>query len=327
MQEIHDSFESVHHGDRATIFYRRWIPEDGKAIHGVVIIAHGMAEHSGRYHDFAEALTSHGYMVYAPDHRGHGNSVLPSEPRGFFAAKDGWNAVVNDLKPLADIARSEHSGIPFFLVGHSMGSFIARSFAIRFGETLDGLVLLGTAGPPRWWERLLVPLIVHIYLFFKGPRVLCRWFHLISLRRYNAPFREPGETSDYLWLSRDPAVARAFDADPLCGGIFPAAFFRDLAEGILFMSNPANIALMPKDLPVLMASGDRDPVGRFGVGVREVYDLFIAAGLTKVTCKLFPGARHELHHETNREEFFADLLGWMREIQPKSASSIKRPSL
>ncbi len=327
MQEIHDSFESIHRGERATVFYRCWLPDGSVAPRGAVILAHGMAEHSGRYRAFAEVLTTERYAVYAPDHRGHGASVLPGEPRGLFAPADGWNAVVNDIKTLADRAREGHPGVPLFLIGHSMGSFIARSFAIRFGEMLDGLALLGTAGPPRWWERILVPLIVRLYFLFRGPRGLCQWFHLTSLRRYNAPFRQPGETSDYLWLSRDPAVARAFDADPLCGGVFPAVFFRDLAEGILFMSSPSNISRMPKDLPVLIASGDNDPVGRFGTGVREVHDLFVASGMRSVTLKLYPGARHELHHETNREEFFTDLLAWLGTIQPKSTSSMNRPSL
>ncbi|HOW50861.1 MAG TPA: lysophospholipase [bacterium] len=314
MRETLVTFESRHDG---AIHYHRWLPDEGMPVRRVIQIAHGMAEHAGRYRHFAEFLTRQGFAVYANDHRGHGQSVLPGEPRGFFAEAGGWQKVVDDARDLTGIAKRDHPGLPFFLFGHSMGSFVARSYAIRFGDELDGLLLSGTAGMPVLWEKWAVLAIVKFCTLVWGIRTPCTFLHNQSLRGYNRPFREPGSNSQYHWLSRDPAVAHAFDADPLCGGIFPAAFFRDLADGILFMSDPAGIAQMPKALPVFFLSGDRDPVGRNGAGVREAHQLFIDAGMNKVTLKLYPEARHEPLNELNRDVVYGDILAWLSAQEKK----------
>ena len=316
MREESFFFESRHGG---AINYYRWSPDDGKSVRRVIQLAHGMAEHAGRYREFARFLTGRGFAVYANDHRGHGRSVLPGEPRGFFAETDGWQQVVDDARDLTGIAKRDHPGLPFFLFGHSMGSFVARSYAIRFGGELDGLLISVTAGLPILWEKWAVLAIVKFCTIFFGVRTPCTFLHTRSLRDYNRPFRVPGSNCQYHWLSRDPAVAHAFEADPLCGGIFPAAFFRDLADGILFMSDPAEVARMPQELPVLFFSGDRDPVGRNGVGVREAHQLFIDAGMKKVSLKLYPEARHEMLNELNRDEVYADILDWFDHL-PSRAS-------
>lgn len=308
MRETTATFESRHGG---TIHYHRWSPDDGTPVRRIIQIAHGMAEHAGRYRHFADFLTRRGFVVYANDHRGHGLSVLPGEPRGFFAEQEGWQKVVDDARDLTGIAKRDHPGLPFFLFGHSMGSFVARSYAIRSGGELDGLVLSGTAGLPIRWEKWAVLAIVKFCTLVWGIRTPCTFLHKKSLRDYNRPFRVPGSDSHYHWLSRDPAVAHAFDADPLCGAIFPAAFFRDLVDGILFMSDPAGVARMPKDMQVFFISGDRDPVGRNGAGVREAHRLFLDAGMNNVTLKLYPEARHEPLNELNRDEVYADILNWL----------------
>lgn len=318
MKEENGRFDSTHGG---AIAYTAWLPDDDAAVRRVLQIAHGMAEHAGRYRHFAEFLVRHGFAVYANDHRGHGRSVLPGEPRGFFAERDGWWKVVDDAHELTRIAKDRHPGLPLFLLGHSMGSFVARSYAIRFGGELAGLLLSGTAGLPSWWEKWAVLAIVKFCTAVWGLRTPCSFLHNHSLDAYNRPFVLPGSNSRYHWLSRDPAVAHGFDADPLCGGVFPAAFFRDLADGILFMSDPAEVAKMPKDLPVLFLSGDRDPVGRNGAGVREAYRLFLDAGMKDVTITLYPGARHEMLQETNREEVYGDILAWLDGQRPSRPSS------
>ena len=318
MREEQGRFESAHGG---AVAYTAWLPDDGATVRRVMQIVHGMAEHAGRYRHFAEFLTRQGFAVYANDHRGHGRSVLPGEPRGFFAKRDGWRVVVDDVREMSRIAKERHPGSPLFLLGHSMGSFIARSYAIRFGAELTGLLLSGTAGLPPWREKWAVLAIVRICSAVWGIRTPCSFLHNHSLDTYNRPFVLPGSTSRYHWLSRDPAVAHGFDADPLCGGVFPAAFFRDLADGMLFMSDPAEVAKMPKDLPILFFSGDRDPIGRNGAGVREAYRLFLNTGMKDVTITLYPGARHEPLNELDREKVFDDVLAWLDGQRPSRPSS------
>lgn len=299
------STTSVTATDGTAVFTHRWLPSgDPKA---VVVVAHGMAEHSARYARLAEALTDAGYAVYAPDHRGHGRTASAAD-HGYFADADGWATVVADLRSVTAHARSEHPGLPVFLLGHSMGSFLSRAYVIEDSRDLAGLVLSGTAGDPGALGRVGAG-IAAAEARLRGRRHTSTLLDKLTFGQYNAAFK-PNRT-DFDWLSRDDAEVDAYVADPLCGNTFTSGFFKDLLGGLAGINDPKRVAGVRRDLPVLLVSGDRDPVGDGGKGPQAVAQQYRDAGLTDVTCTTYPGARHELFNETNRDEVTADVVRWL----------------
>lgn len=300
--------------DGTPLFVRRWLP-DGDA-RGAVQIAHGMAEHSARYARLAEVLTADGFAVYANDHRGHGETAADPKDVGFFADKGGFDLVVDDLHLLTERIADDLPGIPIVLLGHSMGSFMARVYAARHSADIAGLVLSGTGGS----QGLLGTIgqnIARVQATLRGRRHRSGLMNTLSFGQYNNAFK-PTRT-DFDWLSRDEAEVDAYIADPQCGEVFTAGFYVDLLGGIAASNDPKVLASIRPDLPVLVISGDADPVGDAGKGVRAVADALSAARVEDVTCTLYPGARHELFNETNRDEVMADLLGWLDQHIPGDA--------
>ncbi len=291
--------------DGTDLFTHRWLP-DGDA-RAVVVVAHGMAEHSARYGRLAEALTAAGYAVYAPDHRGHGRTASAAD-HGYFGDARGWDTVVADLRSVADHAHGEHPGLPVFLLGHSMGSFLARSFVIEDSGALAGLVLSGTAGDPGMLGKVGAG-VAATEARLRGRRHTSTLMDKLTFGQYNAAFK-PNRT-DFDWLSRDDAEVDAYVADPLCGNTFTSGFFSDLLGGLATINDAKRVAAVRRDLPVLIVAGDQDPVGDGGKGPRAVAQQYRDAGLTDVTSTLYPGARHEVFNETNRDEVVADVLRWL----------------
>ncbi|MCU1536812.1 MAG: alpha/beta hydrolase fold protein [Humibacillus sp.] len=289
--------------DGTDLFVNRWLPDgDPKAI---VQIAHGLAEHSTRYTRFARRLTDHGYAVYGSDHRGHGQT---SSTRGSFADRDGWQTVIDDLHTVTARARHEQHGLPVFLLGHSMGSFISRGYAAQYGSELAGLVLSGTAGGAGAIGRVGV-FLAATQARFRGHTHTSGLMNKLSFGQYNAAFK-PTRT-DFDWLSRDPAEVDAYINDPDCGFVFSAGGFADLLRGLATVNDERVVDLIPKDLPVHLASGDKDPVGSNGKGVEQVAAQLRRVGVRDVTLKLWPEARHEILNETNRDEVEAEILEWL----------------
>ena len=289
--------------DGTEVFVHRWLPEDSTK--AIVQIAHGLAEHSGRYARFAETLTNHGYAVYASDHRGHGRT---SGPRGVFAPKDGWEAVVDDLHAVTEQAREEHPGLPVFLAGMSMGSFLSRSYAARFGSELAGLVLLGTAGGAGAIGKVGLA-IASAQARVRGHDHVSELLNSMSFGRFNAAFK-PNRT-DFDWLSRDEAEVDKYVADPDCGFIMSTGGLADMVRGLADVNTDRSASRVPKDLPVHLTSGERCQVGEEGKGPREVADRFRSVGVQDVTLKLWPEARHEILNEINRDDVEAEILAWL----------------
>jgi alpha-beta hydrolase superfamily lysophospholipase len=289
--------------DGTEVFVNRWLP-DG-AVKGIVQIAHGMAEHSSRYARFAERLTAHGYAVYASDHRGHGRTP---GTRGSFAANEGWQTVVDDLRAVADRAREEHPELPLFLLGHSMGSFLARGFAAQHGAELAGLVLTGTAGSAGPLGNVGV-LLATAQARLRGHEHVSGLMNQLTFGQYNAAFK-PTRT-EFDWLSRDTAEVDKYVADPDCGFVFTAGGFVDLLKGLAAVNSDRVVSRIPEDLPIYLAAGDMDPVGNKGKGVRAVANQLRRVGVRDVTVTLWPGARHEILNETNRDEVEAEIVDWL----------------
>jgi alpha-beta hydrolase superfamily lysophospholipase len=299
--------------DGTELHVNRWLPDD--APKAVVQISHGLVEHSTRYARFAQRLTDHGYAVYASDHRGHGRT---SGTRGTFGPHEGWTAAVDDLRIVTDRAREEQPGLPVFLLGHSMGSFLARSYAAEHGDDLAGLVLTGTAGSAGVLGRAGIG-VATTQARLRGHTHASGLMNTLVFGQYNAAFK-PART-DFDWLSRDPAEVDAYVNDPDCGFVFSAGGFADMLKGLESVNSDAVASRFPDDLPVHLASGDQDPVGAQGKGPRAVAEQLRRVGVQDVTVTLWPGARHEILNETNRDEVEQEILGWLDAHLPAARRS------
>ncbi len=294
--------------DGEKVFVNEWHPEDTGKVNAVVQIAHGMAEHSGRYSSFAEVLVNAGFAVYAHDHRGHGETAGALENIGYFADENGWELVVEDTHRITEIIKERLPGIPVFLFGHSMGSFISRNYIFLHGEDLHGVILSGTAGDPGLLGSIAI-LLAKLEIIRKGGKAASPLMNYLTFSDYNKQFR-PNRT-DFDWLSRDNDEVDKYIEDPFCGGIFSAGLFLDLLRGLKQINRRQNAERIPKDLPIYLMSGDRDPVGKNGKGVLQVFKAFEKTGIGDVDCKLYQGGRHEMLNEINREEVYKDIIEWL----------------
>ena len=285
---------------------RRWTP-DGP-VRAAVQLVHGVAEHIDRYDAFARYLAEHGFAVAGDDHLGHGKSAGDESELGWFAEEKGWEHLTEDEKVLRDRMKEDWPGVPLILFGHSMGSFIARTYLGWHPADFDACVLSGTG-----WQG---PAICTLGRFLSGREI----------RRHGSKYRSPtlqnvafggylkgieAPSSPNDWICRDPAVVQAYNADPLCGFTATAGLMHDMAEGLTIIGDAAHLAKMKKDLPVLFVAGARDPVGSFGKGVERTAAAFRKAGMHDVTVKLYPDDRHEILNELDKDKVFADVLDWM----------------
>ena len=297
--------------DGCSIHALEWAPEGPPR--GIVQLVHGISEHIGRYDETARFLAEHGFLVCGEDHLGHGRTVTDGS-YGFFAPENGWTLAARDVRALRKLEGAHHPKLPYFLLGHSMGSFLTRTYLILWPGTVSGAVLMGTGQEPA----PLVALgkrISALECRRLGPRGVSPLVHTLSLGAYNRRFRPSRTPSD--WLSRDPAEVDAFLADPLCQSRPTVSLFRDMMGGLQYIARRENLARMDPDTPVYFFSGDQDPVGGMGKGVRKVYAMFQAAGCRDVTLKLYPGGRHEMFNELDRQQVFDDLLAWLEAHMPR----------
>ena len=290
---------------KTNIHYRVCTPEQPPR--GIVQIAHGIAEHVERYDGFAQYLAERGFLVAANDHLGHGQSVNTPEDLGFFAEEKGWDLVVSDMHKLHTLLAQAHPGLPCFLFGHSMGSFLTRTYIIKHPDGLAGALLSGTGQqiPPIVASgKLMGRRAQKRGLKYKSERI-----NNVAFGSYNNRYQNP--RTPYDWLSRDNDVVDKYIADPLCGFIPSVTLFVDMMEGIEFIGSKENCDGMNKDLPVFILSGDMDPVGEFGKGVLRVYDIFLTVGMNDVTLKLYHGCRHEILNELNKDDVMNDIYFWI----------------
>lgn len=303
-----DSF-TLAAADGTELFVYRWLPDAPPK--AAVQVAHGLAEHAGRYARLAASLTAAGYAVYANDLRGHGKSARGADALGFFAERDGWLRCLDDLWQLNRRIAADHPGLPIVLLGHSMGSFLAQHFISEHGDALAGVVLSASSGkpPPLAAVGRLVARLERLRL---GPRGRSALIHGLSFGAYNKPFA-PARTP-FDWLSRDPAEVDKYAADPLCGFSATVQLWIDLLDALAEIARPARQARIPKRLPVYVIAGARDPVSANTKGLRQLLAAYRAAGLERVTHRFYPEARHELFNEVNRDEVTRDLVAWLQAV-------------
>ena len=282
-----------------------WEPEDGAG--AVIQVIHGLGEHSARYERFALEAMDRGYAVCAHDHRGHGPE---SSDIGYFAAQNGWRLLVEDSNRVTQFLRGRYATQPIILLGHSMGSYVAQSYAMEFGDELSALVLSGSTWPSR---PLLVVgrMLARAMSWFRGKQAHSAALDKMGFGDFNKNF-EPART-ELDWLSRDPAEVDKYIDDPLCGGPYTIGLWIDLLGGLLQISKDDALREILPSLPILITGGSDDPVG----GQRGMSDLaahYAGTGHGGVASKIYPGGRHEMFNETNRDEFTGDLLRWIAAV-------------
>lgn len=284
-------------------YARYWIPDEPKAI---IQICHGMAEYIARYDDFAGFLCNNGYLVCGIDYKGHGRTVKEGEPTGFFCAVDGWDYTVSDIMALKRRVQEEWPQLKYILLGHSMGSFLARTVASRHGSEFDGFIFSGTSGtnPVLGIAKLLAVNEARK----NGPDVPSEKLNSLAFGAYNKRIKDARTPFD--WLSRREDVVDKYVADDLCGFTFTAQGFCDMFTGLKEVQARGWAAKVP-DVPIFIFAGDADPVGNYGKGVTEVANKLIKAGHSAVLLKLYPGARHEVHNELCADECYRDVRDWL----------------
>lgn len=296
---------------QSEIFYTKWTAGDAPKC--ILLIAHGMAEYIDRYDDFASFMAKSGYAVYGEDHLGHGRSAAVDNDLGYMAKKDGGRYIVEDMRRLMDIAKKENAGLPVILMGHSMGSFVARAFCARYSDEIDGAIFMGTSGPnPMAGAGLF---LINILSLFKGERHRSKFVDNMAFGSYNDKFEDVRTKFDWLSTDRDE-VQKYIDSD-WCGYLFTLSGYRELMKLIKSVSKKDWPDGIRKDLPILLVSGEQDPVGDYGAGVETVFARLHEAGIEDLSMTLYEGMRHEILNEKDRKKVYDDLLEWCDRVAAK----------
>lgn len=281
-----------------------WIPEgEPKA---VLQICHGMTEHIERYSEFANFLAEHGYYVVGHDHLGHGKSVASADKLGFFHEKNGNEYVVADIHQLRKDTQKKYPGVPYFMMGHSMGSFLVRQYIGLYGQGLSGAIIMGTGDQPN----LILgagKMVCKVIAALKGWEYRSKLVDSMAAGGYDKQVKGEGES----WLSRNPANVEKYKDDPLSGYMFTVNAYYHMFSGMARMNKQEKAGKIPKELPIYFVAGAEDPVGNFGKAVENVYNRYRKCGQKDVEIKLYKDDRHEILNEDDREQVYQDILAWL----------------
>ena len=278
-----------------------WVPEG--EINAILQICHGMAEHIDRYHEFAEFLAKHGYYVVGNDHLGHGKSVTGPEKLGFFHEKDGNACVIADIQQLRIRTEKNYPKVPYFMLGHSMGSFLVRQYLGLYSGGLSGAIIMGT-GEQSDIILGAGKLVCEMIALFKGWNYRSRFVNGFVVGGYEKKIGAG-------WLSKNLENIKRYEEDPLCGFMFTVNAYFHMFSGMLKMNYQEHHSKITKILPLFFVAGKEDPVGNYGKGVEQVYKRYQKNGYRNVKIKLYENDRHEILNELDREVVFEDILNWL----------------
>lgn len=294
--------------DGTNIHTYKWIPNENINIKGAVQICHGMAETAARYEQFAKELNKDGFIVYIHDQRGHGKTAKTIENVGYLAENNGFHWLVEDLHKLSGIIKKENPNLPLFLLGHSMGSFVTQRYIMLYGNELKGAIISGST--------LHNKLLIHIAAYLAkwevikhGRRAKSFRMNKLSFQNYNNTFR-PTRT-EFDWLSRDNDAVDKYINDPFCGTVFTTGFYHDFFIGLKELSIIKNLNNVPKELPIYLFAGAKDPVGSLGKGVIKLFKAYKKQNIMDVSYQLYEDGRHEMLNEINQQEVINDALQWL----------------
>ncbi|MBN2156627.1 MAG: alpha/beta hydrolase [Candidatus Lokiarchaeota archaeon] len=299
------TFRFKTHDDK-NIFVYKWEPS-GKDPKAILLIIHGLAEHAGRYEDFAESATQSNYIIYAPDIRGHGKTAEGASELGVIE-NNGWNLILDDLHLLVDDIKKTYSKLPLFLLGHSLGSEIAQDYSMRWGNDLQGVILSGPQAQQPIYILLFGEILGKREIKKLGPKAPSKTFKKIAWEKFNKPFK-PVET-DYDWLSTDAKEVRKYADDNLCGWTPSTVFSTEITRGFKRTHKKSNRQLIPNELPIYVLCGSKDPTNDFTKMVKIMIKKYEKLN-KKIEAKFYEGKRHELLHEINRDEITLDIIQWL----------------
>lgn len=302
MNKQEGSFLSANGTDEIT--YYIYPVEEAKAI---LQVSHGMCEYIGRYEPFAAFLNANGIILCGNDHLGHGERAQNKNTLGYFAPENGWRYLTEDLRKTKELTEAAYPDLPYFLLGHSMGSFVARDYLTKYGTGLAGAIISGTSGGNKLSGMGIF--LARRFQRTRGKMYRSKLLDKITFYGYTKKYKNV--QSRYDWLSKDRAVVAAYEKSPLCNFIFTASGFQDLFTLLAHVSAKEWAHRVPKALPVCLISGAMDPVGAYGKGTIQVYERLKKAGVMDIELKLYAEGRHEMLNELNREDVYQDLLFWL----------------
>ncbi len=311
MQEIRKSvikYDSSNEKDTITGYF--FESQEQIPVKAIVQISHGMNEYIARYSDFAKFMVQNGYVVCGNDHLGHGQSSdTDVGMNGYFSKSDAKNHILSDLYKMNEIAKGKFPNAPIILLGHSMGSFFARLYAVKYPDTINALIISGTAGPNP--ISGLGSAVAKIVLAFKGDKHRSNLLNDIAFGSYTKKI--PDAKTQYDWLTKDESIVDLYKNDPKCTSIFTVNGFITLMQVLNECNTKESAQNTPKNMPIYIFSGAMDPVGNYSKGVKSVYELLKQCEIEDVSLKLYEDGRHEMLNETNKELVFEDVLKWCDE--------------
>lgn len=299
--------------DGTEIYVKKWYNQ-GRKPKAIVQLAHGMVEHINRYREFAEFLVGNDIFVYGNDHRGHGKTGQKQGLMGFLAEEKGFEKTTNDLYRVTKHIQEDYPDVPLFVFGHSMGSFLARNYIQKHSNTIEGAILSGTG----YYSRLTIK-SGRMLASLLPPREESCFMDYLAFGSNNK--KVDNKKTDFDWLSNDENLVKEYVNDPQTGFIPTARFFYDLMCGLGFIHNQKRNKSIRRDLPMLLISGDADPVGDYAKGVWKTARLYEDAGLESVTTMLFEDGRHELLNELKKEEVYEAIHTWVEKRLARAADS------
>ena len=301
-----ETFTFLSKDGKTQIHCIKWTPEDGN-YRAILQLTHGMVEYIDRYDAFANFMTTQGFLVVGNDHLGHGDSVVSKEDWGYFAPNPS-DTLIEDMHTLRTMTQEE--GKPYFMLGHSMGSFMLRKYLIHHADGVKGAIIMGTNVMPDQTVNLAMRIA-------KMQAGIFGWRHrskLLQQLSYSKPYKRfdlTGKDTSNSWLTKDEEIVKAYYADPRCTFLFTDNAYLGMFEAILECCNKENAGKLPKDLPLFFVSGAMDPVGEFGKSVKQAAHLYMDAGMTDVTWKLYEDDRHEILNELDKETVYKDIAAWL----------------
>lgn len=283
-----------------------WKPKG--EVRGVLQISHGMTEMIARYEDFADYLNDNGFAVIGNDHLGHGLTAGRDEDLGYFCPRNMSATVVADLHHVTICAKKQFKNVPYFLLGHSMGSFMARRYIMAYGNELTGAIIVGT-GRQNPFLLATAKTVTALIRLVKGDRYRSQFIAKCTFGRYLDRIENPRTAND--WITRDEKIVDLYRDNKYCNFMFTVNGYRTLFETLTFIEKEKNIKKIPRRLPLLFLAGGMDPVGNYGKAVNEVCCEYKKEGINDVKMKLYPDDRHEILNELDKEQVYSDILEWL----------------
>ncbi|MCI8327570.1 MAG: alpha/beta hydrolase [Lachnospiraceae bacterium] len=303
-----EEFEFLSANKKTKIHAVKWIPDTGE-VRAVFQIIHGMIEYIERYEEFAEFLTEQGFVVVGHDHLGHGQSIETEDDWGFIHEQHGSDLMVSDIHALREKVQGQYGQSPYFILGHSMGSYLLRKYLTIHGECLTSALIVGTGTMPDVMMRTGM-FLCRVLAKVHGWRYRSDFVRKMSFAGPYKKFDLDGSLPENSWLTKEVEIVNHYYSEPRCTFMFTINGYYSLMETILYDNQTENIEKIPKELPLILISGKDDPVGNLGEGVKKVFMQLKKAGIWDLTCKLYENDRHEILNETDRETVYGEILSW-----------------